>query len=290
MKASAFEYHAPRTVREATDLLARYANADARILAGGQSLVPAMALRVAAPAHLIDINGIEELGALTAAAGGDLCVRACVRHAAFQSPVAPGPLGKLLAIVARHIAHYPIRTRGTMCGSLANADPASEWCLVAATLDAEMTAASRRGQRTVRAADWFQGLMTTCLEADEMLMEVRFKALPADAVFGFQEFSRRAGDFAIAMALVTFRLEAGRISDPRVGIGGVEPTPRRIPAAEEVLRGRIPGASAYDDAARKAAEAIDPLVDPRYDAAYRRDLTRTMVRRALDQASPTRPE
>jgi carbon-monoxide dehydrogenase medium subunit len=284
MKASAFEYHAARSLSGATDLLARYASEDARILAGGQSLVPAMALRVASPAHLIDINGIDELNRLTVADDGYLCVRACVRHAAFERPVEPGPLGALLARVVRYIAHYPIRTRGTMCGSLAHADPASEWCLVAATLDAELTALSRRGKRTIPARDWFQGLMTTALKPDELLLEVRFKSLPADTRFGFEEFSRRAGDFALAMALVTFRVQAGVIAEPRVGVGAVEATPRRIAAAEDALRGRKPGRDAYAEAAKFAAEAIDPLTDARYDAAYRRDLTGTMVRRALEQA------
>jgi carbon-monoxide dehydrogenase medium subunit len=284
MKASAFEYHAARSLSSATDLLARYASEDARILAGGQSLVPAMALRVASPAHLIDINGIDELQQLTVGRDGYLTVRACVRHAAFERPVEPGPLGALLARVVRYIAHYPIRTRGTMCGSLAHADPASEWCLVAATLDAELTALSRRGKRTIPARDWFQGLMTTALKPDELLLEVRFKSLPADTRFGFEEFSRRAGDFALAMALVTFRVQAGVIAEPRVGVGAVEATPRRIAAAEDALRGRKPGRDAYAEAAKFAAEAIDPLTDARYDAAYRRDLTGTMVRRALEQA------
>jgi len=284
MKASAFEYHAARSLSGATDLLARYSTEDARILAGGQSLVPAMALRVASPAHLIDINGIDELNRLTVGDDGYLCVRACVRHAAFERPIEPGPLGALLTRVVRYIAHYPIRTRGTMCGSLAHADPASEWCLVAATLDAELTAVSRRGTRTIPARDWFQGLMTNALKPDELLVEVRFKSLPADTLFGFQEFSRRAGDFALAMALVTFRVRAGMIAEPRVGVGAVEATPRRIAAAEDALRGRKPGRDAYTEAAKIAAEVIDPLTDARYDAAYRRDLTRTMVRRALEQA------
>ena len=249
-------------------------------------MVPAMALRVAMPAHLIDINGIEELTEFTAGNDAHLCVRACVRHATFQRPVEAGPLGAVLARVVRYIGHYPIRTRGTMCGSLANADPASEWCLVAATLDAELTAVSRRGTRKIPVRDWFQGLMTTCLEADELLSEVRFKTLSADTVFGFQEFSRRAGDFALAMALVTFRVQSGVIAEPRVGVGAVEPMPRRITESEDALRGEKPSNALYQEVAKKAAEAVDPLTDARYDAAYRRDLTRAMVRRALDQAWP----
>jgi carbon-monoxide dehydrogenase medium subunit len=284
LKPSAFEYHAPRTLREATDLLARHE--DARVLAGGQSLVPAMALRVAAPAHLVDINNIAELRQLGVEGDGSLRVGAGVRHAAFQRPATPGPLGALLSAVVRHIAHLPIRTRGTLCGSLANADPASEWCLVAATLEAEFTAASARGRRTIPASQWFRGLMTTALAPDELLAEVRFGSPHPQTVFGFEEFSRRVGDFALAMALVTFRVEAGVIVDPRVGVGAVEPNPRRFQSAENALRGRKPGRAVYQDAADRVAEAVDPLSDPRYDAGYRRDLARAMVRRALEQACP----
>jgi aerobic carbon-monoxide dehydrogenase medium subunit len=283
MKAAAFEYHAPRSVSEATAILARHAAEGARVLAGGQSLVPAMALRVAAPNHLVDINGIEELKGI-ASRDSQLIVRACVRHAAFEAPVEPGALGKLLSSVVRHIAHYPIRTRGTMCGSLANADPASEWCLVAATLEPEFTAVSRRGRRAIRSTDWFRGLMTTALEPDEILEQVRFDRLAPGTVFGFEEYSRRAGDFALAMSLVTFRVEAGLITEPRVGMGAVEPTPRRIRTAEQLLLGQKPSAATYEKAAACAAEALDPLVDFRYDATYRKDLARTMVRRALERA------
>jgi carbon-monoxide dehydrogenase medium subunit len=284
MKAAAFEYHAPRTLSEAADLLARHSSDGARVLAGGQSLVPAMALRVAVPSHLVDINGIDELNGI-ARREGQLVVGACVRHAAFEAPVEPGALGRLLASVVGHIAHYPIRTRGTMCGSLAHADPASEWCLVAATLEPEFTALSQRGRRAIRCPDWFCGLMTTSLEPDELLEQVRFNYLPPDTFCGFEEYSRRAGDFALAMSLVTFRVEAGLIVEPRVGVGGVEATPRRIPAAEKALAGRKPSIAVYEDAAARAADAVDPLVDFRYDASYRKDLVRAMVRRALERAS-----
>ncbi len=285
MKAAAFAYHSPRSLTEATDLLARHAGEGARVLAGGQSLVPAMALRVAAPAHLVDINGIDELGAVTVEQG-HVVVRACVRHKAFEQPVEKGVLGQLLSRVVRQIAHLPIRTRGTMCGSLANADPASEWCLVAATLGAEFTALSVRGRRVIQSGDWFQGLMTTALQPDELLVQVRFPLLKEGTVFGFQEFSRRAGDFALAMALATFRVENGLIVEPRVGLGGVEATPRRLEAAEKALLGRRPSLASYVKSAEMAASALDPLTDARYDADYRRDLARTMVRRALQDAFP----
>ncbi len=194
MKPASFRYHAPKTIEEALAMLAEYAPDDGRVLAGGQSLVPTMAFRLARPHHLVDINGIEALRRL-AVEDGKLVIGAGVRHQAFHRPVVEGPLGALLSAVMRHIAHYPIRTRGTFCGSLAHADPASEWCLVAATLGAEMAARSARGARIIAAADYFQGIMTTALEADELLAEVRLPILPAETRAGFYEFNRRAGDF-----------------------------------------------------------------------------------------------
>src|SRR2546430_739618 len=137
MKPARFRYHAPKTIEEALDTLAEVAPEDGRVLAGGQSLVPIMAFRLARPSHLVDINGVDGLHAITVK-DSKLSIGACVRHAAFYRPVVEGPLGKLLATVVRHIAHHPIRTRGTFCGSIAHADPASEWCMLAATLDADV--------------------------------------------------------------------------------------------------------------------------------------------------------
>ena len=168
MKPAPFAYHAPASVEEAVTLLGALAADDGRVLAGGQSLVPTMAFRLAKPAHLIDINGISSLEKL-AVENGLLSIGACVRHAAFHRPAVGGPLGALLTEVVRHIAHYPIRLRGTFCGSLAHADPASEWCLVATTLGAEITALSTRGARTIAAGDFFAGIMSTELAEDELL-------------------------------------------------------------------------------------------------------------------------
>src|SRR5262249_29079730 len=172
VKPAPFAYHAPASLEEAVAMLGALAAEDGRILAGGQSLVPTMAFRLAKPGHLIDINGIAALDRL-ASDNGSLSIGACVRHAAFHRPVAAGPLGALLSDVVRHIAHYPIRLRGTFCGSLAHADPASEWCLVAAALGAEMTAMSARGTRGIPAADFFAGIMTTDLAEDELLAAAR---------------------------------------------------------------------------------------------------------------------
>jgi carbon-monoxide dehydrogenase medium subunit len=284
MKPAPFCYHLPKTVDEAIALLAELAPQDGRVLAGGQSLVPTMAFRLARPAHLVDINGLGDLDRV-AVAGEKLAIGACVRHAAFHRPVITGPLGRLLATVVRHIAHYPIRTRGTFCGSIAHADPASEWCLVVATLGGEMVARSVRGTRVIPAADFFQGMMTTALAEDELLTEVRLPLLPADTRFGFYEFNRRAGDYAMGMALVTYRLGDGRIVEPRVGVGGAEPQPRRIAAAEQALAGRASGADAFAAAAQAAALAVEPMEDLQTSAEYRRDLVRAVTRRALEQAA-----
>jgi carbon-monoxide dehydrogenase medium subunit len=284
MKPAAFRYHAPKTIEEAVALLAQYAPDDGRILAGGQSLVPTMAFRLARPQHLVDINGVAGLDRL-ASENGRLVIGAGVRHQAFQLPVVPAPLGDLLAAVMRHIAHYPIRTRGTFCGSVAHADPSSEWCLVAATLGAEMVARSTRGTRIIAAADYFQGIMTTALAGDELLAEVRLPLLSAATRWGFYEFNRRAGDFAMGMALVAFEIHDGVIAAPHVGVGGAESFPRRIPEAEALLAGEPPGAPAFTAAAAAAAEAIDPLTDAQTDAIYRRELVATVTRRALEQAA-----
>jgi carbon-monoxide dehydrogenase medium subunit len=283
MKPAPFVYHAPTTIDDTVALLAELAGDDGRILAGGQSLVPTMAFRLARPAHLIDINSVAALDRL-AIAGDALAIGACVRHSAFHRPPVEGPLGALMAFVVRHIAHYPIRVRGTFCGSLAHADPASEWCLVAATLGAEMVATSAAGTRAIAAADYFVGIMTTALAEDELLEEVRLPLLGTDTRAGFYEFSRRAGDYALAMALATFRLEHGVMVDPHVGVGGAEAIPRRIAEAERELVGRAPEAAVFRAAADAAAAAIDPLEDVQADAGYRRDLVRAVTRRALERA------
>jgi carbon-monoxide dehydrogenase medium subunit len=284
MKPAAFQYHAPRTIDEAIRLLGQVAPEDGRILAGGQSLVPTMAFRMARPSHLVDINGVAGLDRI-AVLDGKLTIGACVRHAAFHRPVVEGPLGNLLSFIVRHIAHYPIRTRGTFCGSLAHSDPSSEWCLTAATLGATMIAKSTRGTRELTADDFFDWAMTTNLAEDELLAEVRLPLLPADTRFGFYEFSRRAGDYAIAMALVTYRLDGGVMSDVRIGVGGAEGRPRRIEEAEVALSGQSPSAQAFAAAAEAAAAVVDPMEDLQANAKYRRDLVRTVTRRALERAA-----
>ncbi len=283
MKPAPFTRHVPRTVAEAVAILAKVAPDDGRVLAGGQSLVPIMAFRLAKPAHLVDINEIDELRRIDSD-GKALIIGAGVRHAAFHKSVVNNPLGALLTNVARNIAHYPVRTRGTFCGSLAHADPASEWCLVAATLDAIIVAQSVRGQREIAAKDYFEGIMSTALDEDELLTHVQLPLLKPDTKFGFNEFNRRAGDFAMSAALACYRLDGGKMADVRIGVGGAEPFPRRIAEAETALNGQAPSDKTFRAAAEAAADAVDAMEDHQTTADYRRDLVRAVVRRALEQA------
>jgi carbon-monoxide dehydrogenase medium subunit len=284
MKPAPFTYHAPTTLDAALATLADVAPQDGRVLAGGQSLVPTMAFRLSRPAHLVDINNVVGLDRL-AVDGHELAIGARVRHAAFHRPVIEGPLGRLLSTVVRHIAHYPIRVRGTFCGSLAHADPASEWCLVASTLGAQMTAKNAKGARTIAADDFFDGALMTALKDSELLTETRLPLLAPGTRFGFYEFSRRAGDYAIAMALATFRLKDSRIAEARIGIGGAEGRPRRFAEAEKALNGSTPDAAAFRAAAEAAAAAVDPMDDAQASASFRRELVRAVTLRALEAAA-----
>jgi aerobic carbon-monoxide dehydrogenase medium subunit len=282
MKPAPFEYHAPRSVDEAVKLLGEFALEDGRILAGGQSLVPTMAYRMATPAHLVDINRIED-GSGLRIDGNVLSIGCLTRHAAFEKPVIANPLGHLLSTVCEHIAHYPIRRRGTFCGSLAHADPASEWCLVAATLNAEIDARSVDGERRIAAADFFEGIMTTALSEKELLVAVRLPLLGDNERFGFFEFSRRAGDFGLTMALVVYRIDNGKIVDPRVGLGGVEDRPSRNAAAEALLMGAELSDAVFAAAADAAASSVEPMEDIHAPASYRRHLVKNGVLSALRQ-------
>jgi aerobic carbon-monoxide dehydrogenase medium subunit len=283
LKPAPFTYHRPTSLDEAVRVLAEVAEHDGRVIAGGQSLAPMMAFRVARPQHLVDINEIESLDVL-AVEGDVLRIGARVRHARFVPGAVAGATGELFAKVMPNIANYSVRSRGTFCGSLAHADPASEWCALAALLDAEIVARSVRGERRIPVSAYFDGAMSTTLAADEIVAEARLPMLAEGTRTGFYEFSRRKGDFAIAMAIVAFSLQDGRIANARVSIGGAEPFARRIRQAEHALDGAAANPATFAAAADAAAAAIDPMEDAATDAAYRRDIVRAVTRRALEQA------
>ena len=282
MKPARFDYHQARSVEEALAVLHRHGY-DAKVLAGGQSLVPAMNFRLARPAVLVDINRVGELDYLTDE-GDKLRVGSLVRHAAFENPPVDGPLGRLLGLAARHVGHLPIRVRGTFGGSLAHADPAAEWCAVAVLLDAEMVAAGVGGSRTIAAAQFFRTVFTTDLGPDELLVETRLPKPSPSSRVGFQQFSRRAGDFALTMAAVVLDTRDGQVEDARIALGAVSDRPIRASAAEAHLVGGPATRQAFVGAAEVAAQEVDPMEDIHGSAEYRRDLVRALTRRALEQA------
>jgi carbon-monoxide dehydrogenase medium subunit len=266
-------------VAAAVALLADLAPEGGRILAGGQSLVPMMAYRMAQPGHLIDINRVVGLAGV-AVSGGVLRIGAATRHADLARPVCGGALGEMLPHIAAHIAHAPIRNRGTFGGSLANADPASEWCTLLATLDGSVEVRASRGERRIAAAAFFNGVMTTQLRDDELLTVASLPVLQGYH-WGFYEINRRAGDYAMAMCLVAYRLQDGMMADVHLGIGGAEAFARRLPQVEFALNGKPPGAEIFARAADAAASAIDPMTDRTMTADFRRHLLRTAIARAL---------
>jgi carbon-monoxide dehydrogenase medium subunit len=173
--------------------------------------------------------------------------------------------------------------RGTFCGSLAHADASSEWCATAATLDAEIVLESERGRRVLKAADYFKGFLMTDRADDELVVEARLPILPAGTRFGFEEFSRRAGDYALGLCVAVVRHAGDKVAEARIGVGGAEPFPRRIPEAEAAILGKTLDKDLCRAAAEAAAEAVDPMSDTQADPEYRRDLVRAMVRRALER-------
>ena len=283
MKPAPFTYHRPGDLEEALDILSEVAEQDGRIIAGGQSLVPMMALRLAQPAHLVDINEIAALRG-TGVERQTLVIRALARHAHFHQPAVNGPLGPLLATVAQNIAHYPIRQRGTFCGSLAHADPASEWCLTAVTLGGTVIARRRGNVREIPAETFIAGPMATALEPDEMISSVHFPVHSNSERFGFYEFNRRAGDFALAMCLVTFTVQDETVTRVRVGTGGAEDTPRRLAEVEEALNDKPLTDGQVRTASELAASVITPIEDAQIPERYRRQVVKTVVRRALESA------
>ena len=280
MKPASYAYHRASEVHGAVELLAELGE-DAKILAGGQSLVPMMNFRLARPTALVDVGRVDGLSYLRRS-GTELRVGALTTHHAVETAALDG-FG-VLPRTARWIGHYPIRARGTVGGSLAHADATAEWCVLAVLLDAVIVAESVRGRREIAAADFFLGTFTTALEPDEMVVEVVFPRPAPHAAL--TEFAQRKGDFAIVAAAVSVDLSPGgrRCDGARVALGGVDATPVRVDAAERILTGAEPGPEAFTAAAEAAAQAIDPGGDIHGGPEYRRRLTRTLVARALAEA------
>ena len=282
MKPPRFDYRAPESLDEALDLLAD-SGPDARILAGGQSLVPVLNFRLARPGLLIDINRIAGLAGIEDK-DDRLVIGATTRQRAIEMSSVVARAVPLLHEATRYVAHLPIRTRGTVGGSIANADPAAEDPAVAAALEATMVCRSRRGERRIAAAGFFVDVLTTALEPDEMLVAVEFPKIPDGAGAAFAEISRRDGDFALAGVAAQFVLVDGRVRDARIAACGVGPAPLRFRDAEEVLLDSACEPEAIEAAADAVAASADPHDDVHASAAYRRQLAAAMARRALNDA------
>ena len=284
MKSPAFDYACPTTLAEAVSLLASR-DGEARALAGGQSLVPMLAFRLVAPALLVDLNRLVELRHISIGADGGVRLGAMVRWRQIEDDVRLLTTHPLLVAAVRHVAHYQIRNRGTVGGSLAHADPAAELPGIAVTCEAEITAVSAAGRRVIRAADFFLGPLTTALGPEEVIVEISLPPWPTGRRWGFEEFARRRGDFALAAAAVYYdALPDGKASNAHVGVIGVGGRPQRLPEVEAILNGRVIGADTIAAAERAAAAAVDPFDDIHASAAYRRALVGTMVERALRRA------
>jgi carbon-monoxide dehydrogenase medium subunit len=284
MKLPPFDYACPTTLPEAVQLLASR-DGEAKAIAGGQSLVPMLAFRLTHPALLVDLRKLPDLRGIEISEKG-VKLGAMVRWRDIEDDVRLDTAHPLLKAAIDHVAHYQIRNRGTVGGSVAHADPAAEMPGIAVTCDAEIAVVGKSGAHVIQAADFFQGALTTALTSDEIIVEVRLPAWPQGRRWGFKEFARRRGDFALAAAAVFYDLDGnGRATNAHVGVIGVGDRPLRLAGVEDVLNGQV-----IDEATIAKAEAathagVDPQDDIHASAPYRRALAGTMVERALRDAA-----
>ena len=283
MKPAPFTYHRAQSAEEAVSLLAELGD-DAKLLAGGQSLVAMMNFRLARPAALVDISRLAELRYVRPH-DGELRIGALALHRDLERLTGPGLLAGfgMLPRAARYIGHYAIRAAGTFGGSIAHADPAAEWCMAALLFDAQIVARGPGGDRVIPVSGFFRGFLETDLRPDEMIVEVRLPAPRPGAAI--REFARRHGDFAIVAVAAAVSSEGGVCRDSRVVLGGVGGTVQRAPAAETVLIGSSLDADAIEAAAREAAAAADPPGDVHGSAEYRRRLVQVLAARAIQEAA-----
>jgi len=281
VKPAGFAYHDPQTVAEAVALLGRLENA--RLLAGGQSLMPMLAMRVAFPDHLIDLNRVEGLDGITMDQGV-LRVGAMTRQRSIERSATIREACPLMTEALTHVGHLQTRNRGTIGGSLCHLDPSAELVTVAAALDATIEVAGPEGQRDVAIADFPLGFMTPALAPEEMVVAIRIPLWPREHGYSFMEFARRHGDYAIVSAATLLVLDsAGRIARASLTLGGVGAAPLRVTTAETALVGEAPTPALFR-AAAACCEGIEAMEDPQAPAWYRRRLAAVLSRRALERA------
>jgi len=282
VKPPAFEYVGASSVEEAVALLAEH-EGDAKVIAGGQSLVPMLNFRLLAPAVLVDVNRIPGLAGVEEREGG-LRIGALTRHHTLETSDLVKARFPVLHEAMKYVAHLAIRNRGTIGGSLSHADPAAELPTMALLLDAEIEARGPNGARTIAAREFFESALATTLEEDEIVTEIRLPALPERTGWAFEEFARRSGDFGIAGVGVTLSLDGGKVAEARIALLGVGQTPLRADVAEGLLNRK----ERDDDLVAAAAEAVREAAEPEDDlhgsADYRRHLVGVLARRAIAAA------
>jgi CO/xanthine dehydrogenase FAD-binding subunit len=282
VKPPPFAYVAATSVAEAVAALAAQ-NGEAKVIAGGQSLVPMLNFRLLAPSALVDINGIKELDYIEDSDGG-LRIGALTRHYTMLTSPKVAAAFPIVSEVMRHVAHLAIRNRGTIGGSLSHADPAAELPMMAVLLDATLTLAGPDGEREVAAQDFFDGALTTVLAEDELLTMITLPPLPAGHGWGFHEFAQRAGDFALAAAAAIFTVADGKATNLRLAVMGVDENPARIGAAEAALEGQPVSDDTIAAAVAAVRDAVDPPEDLHGSADYRRHVVGGLMERAIRDA------
>jgi aerobic carbon-monoxide dehydrogenase medium subunit len=280
VKPAELDYAAPTSLDDAIELLK---SRDAKVLAGGQSLVPLLNLRLAAPELLVDLRAVPGLSEIRRD-GDHLVIGATVRQRHAERDATIRRDAPLVAEALRHVGHPQIRSRGTIGGSIAHADPAGELPAVLVALDGRVTAQGPGGGRKIDAADFFQGFLMTALAEDEILLSVTIPAAPAHTGAGCVEIAQRAGDYAACGAVAQVTLDGDTVADARVALIGATDRPVRARAVEEALNGTGASASDIAAAAAHASDELEPTPDPRVPAAYRLHLARVVTRRALEQA------
>ncbi len=278
MKPAPFDYVRASSVEEAVAALAA-SNGDAKVLAGGQSLVPMLNFRVVDALLFVDINGIEGLDRIEEKEDGGLRIGALTRHFALETSVSVRDRFPVLHEAMKHVAHLAIRNRGTIGGSLSHADPAAELPMMAVLLDAKIVAAGPDGEREIPAGDFFTAPLTTVLAPDEIVVAVDLPGLPAATGWGFEEFAQRRGDFAVAGVAALVTREGGTVTNTRIALMGLHDTPARARSAEAAF-----GESGIEAAAVAARQDADPMNDLHGSADYRRHLAEALTRRVLTAA------
>lgn len=284
MKLPNFEYLAPSTVSEIVKLLASHPG-EAKLLAGGQSLLPTMAYRLAQPALLIDLKNVKNLNRITVD-NDSVCLGARVRWRDIEDSRKLATDHPLLKEAINHVAHYQIRNRGTVGGSLAHADPASELPCIAVTCEAVIHVVGSHGERTIKAEDFFLGPLTTALADDEIIVKIELPSWLPERRWSFKEFSRRAGDFALAGVAVFYDLDSQqRICNAHIGVVGACSIPHRLSNAERTLNGNVVSKDIIIEAGQAAAQEVKPTGDMHASVSYRRALVGTLLQKALHEAA-----